>query len=147
LPRPAAVELLVRLAEKGDAEAQHHLGEWYRTGHGVPQDYAEAVKWYRKAAYNGVAIAQYNLGIMYENGKGVPQDHVLAHMWFSLAASSMSDAEKRDAVRNRDIVASKMTPAQISKAQRLTRKWFRRSAYPGLREAIRWYIKRVKEAG
>ncbi len=33
------------LAEQGDAEAQNFLGLMYELGRGVPQDYAEAVKW------------------------------------------------------------------------------------------------------
>ncbi len=37
---------------------------------------------------------------------------------------STSEAEKRDqAVKDRDVVASKMTPAQIAEAQRLAREW------------------------
>ena len=35
------------------------------TGQGVPQDYAEAVKWYRKAAEQGDVNAQHNIGLMY----------------------------------------------------------------------------------
>ena len=54
---------------------------------GVPQNYAEALKWYRLAADQGHASAQYNLGIMYANGQGVPQDYVRAHMWFNLSAA------------------------------------------------------------
>ena len=42
-----------------------------------------------------------------------------AHKWFNLGATS-GDA---DAVKNRDIVASKMTPAQIAEAQRLASAW------------------------
>ena len=37
----------------------------YDEGQGVPQDYAEAVKWYRMAADQGNADAQSNLGFMY----------------------------------------------------------------------------------
>ena len=44
-------------------------------GQGVPQDYEEAIKWYRLAAEQGYASAQYNLGVMYDNGDGVPQDY------------------------------------------------------------------------
>jgi TPR repeat protein len=40
-------------------------------GLGVPQDYTEATKWYRKAAEQGDAKAQYNLGYMYNDGCGV----------------------------------------------------------------------------
>ncbi len=41
----------------------------YDNGQGVPQDYAEAVKWYRLAAEQGYAYAQYNLGVMYDKAK------------------------------------------------------------------------------
>ncbi len=111
-------------AEQGYATAQYNLGTMYYEGKGVPQDYAEAVKWFRLVG--GFAWAQHYLGLMYAKGQGVPQDYVQAHMWFNLAASrfSASDAEKRDlAVKDRDIIASKMTPAQIAEAQRLAREW------------------------
>ncbi len=49
-PAPEAIEALRARAEKGDVDAQNNLGEMYGKGQGVPQDYAEAVKWYRKAA-------------------------------------------------------------------------------------------------
>ncbi len=61
---------------------------------------------------------------MYRNGEGVPQDYVQAHMWYNLAASKFPPGERRDkAVENRYIVAKKMTPAQISEAQKLAREW------------------------
>lgn len=41
------------LAEQGVAWAQNDTGYAYSTGEGVPQNYAEAVKWYRLAA-NGL---------------------------------------------------------------------------------------------
>jgi TPR repeat protein len=45
-----ALRLWRPLAEQDDADAQNNLGLMYRNGQGVPQDYAEAVKWYRLAA-------------------------------------------------------------------------------------------------
>ncbi len=42
----------------------------YDKGQGVPQDYAEAMRWYRSAAEQGNAKAQSNLGIMYLVGQG-----------------------------------------------------------------------------
>ncbi len=112
------------LAEQGDATAQYNLGAMYDKGQGVPQDDAEAVRWYRKAAEQGFALAQYNLGRMYYKGQGVPQDYVQAHMWNNLAASRFFPGERRDrAVKSRDIVAKRMTPAQISEAQKLAREW------------------------
>lgn len=49
-------ELLV-LAEKGHPVAQFNLGFLYDTGRGVPQDFEEAVKWYRRAAAQGYVEA------------------------------------------------------------------------------------------
>jgi TPR repeat protein len=63
---------------------------------------------------------------MYYNGQGVPQDYVLAHMWFSIAASRYPASVKKrvnDVVNYRDIVDTKMTPAQVAEAQRLAREW------------------------
>ncbi|MBO7224189.1 MAG: sel1 repeat family protein, partial [Kiritimatiellae bacterium] len=58
----------------------------YYNGLGVQQDYAEAVKWFRKAAEQGHAGAQYRLGICYGKGLGVPQDHEEAAKWVRKAA-------------------------------------------------------------
>jgi uncharacterized protein len=92
----------------------------------VPQDDAEAVKWYRKAADQGDAFAQLNLANMYDNGQGVPQDDVQALKWFNLAAARLPTSETdrhKQAVENRDRLASKMTPAQIADAQKLAQEW------------------------
>ncbi len=107
------------LAELGRADAQYNLGVLYDNGEGVPEDYKEAVRWYRLAADQGYAKAQSNLGLMYEYGEGVAQDDVQAHLWANLAAAQGNE-EARKAV---DILAEKMTPAQIADAQRLAREW------------------------
>ena len=91
----------------------------YGEGLGVPQDYAEAVRWYRMAAEQGHTGAQSNLGVMYAKGEGVPQDDVLAHMWFNLAAA----AGEQNASKNRDRIANLMSPGQIAEAQRMAREW------------------------
>jgi len=56
-----AVSACRRLAEQGQCLAQFNLGLLYDLGEGVPQSYAEAAKWYRKAADQGSALAQYNV--------------------------------------------------------------------------------------
>ena len=113
-----------KAAEQGYAEAQHNLGHMYRNGEGVPQNYAKTLQWWRKAAEQGHARAQSNLGVMYEKGEGITQDYVQAHMWYNLAASRSPPGETRDiVVGNRDNVAKRMTPAQISEAQKLARQW------------------------
>ena len=73
-------------AEQGVAEAQFNLGLMYYNGQGVRQDYAEAVRWYRKAAEQGVAETQNNLGAMYAIGQGVRQDYAEAVKWYHQAA-------------------------------------------------------------
>ena len=108
-----------KAAEQGEAHAQFNLGIMYDNGQGVPQDYAQAARWSRKAAEQGDATAQSNLGIMYSKGQGVPQDYVLAHMWMNLAASRGNE----NAAKNRDLTAKRMTPADISKAQKMAREW------------------------
>ena len=62
------------------------LGFMHYHGEGVPQDYAEAALWYRRAAEQGRAVAQSNLGSMHYYGDGVPQDHAEAARWFRGAA-------------------------------------------------------------
>ena len=44
-----------KLLIKGHAKAQSNLGVMYDNGKGVPENDAEAVKWYRKAADQGHA--------------------------------------------------------------------------------------------
>ena len=105
-------------AEQGDAVAQYNLALMYANGAGVLQDYKTAVKWYRLAAEQGDAEAQTNLGLMYAMGNGVLLDDIYAHMWWNISASN---GDKAAAV-NRDIVAKKMTPSQLEKAQDLARK-------------------------
>ena len=61
---PAALRLIRPLAERGHASARAALGVMYGAGRGVPQDDAEALRWYRLAAEEGEALAQFNLGVM-----------------------------------------------------------------------------------
>jgi TPR repeat protein len=61
--------------------------------------------------------AQYNLGMTYVTGQGSFKDNVYAHMWWSIAAASGD----KDAVKNRDIMAKRMTAADISESQGLAR--------------------------
>ena len=122
----AAYRLIQPLAEQGLPEAQFNLGLMYDNRQGVPQDFAEAAKWYRKAAEQEFAEAQANLGMFYYTGLGVPKDNILALMWLHLATSRYPASEKAKRERAeifRDIAVSKMTPAQIAEAQMLAREW------------------------
>jgi len=72
----------------------------YRGGRGVPQDYAEAAAWLRKAADQGSADAQLYLGGMYQEGQGVPQDYAQAAAWYLKAADHSSADARLDAEVN-----------------------------------------------
>ena len=74
------------LAEQGDVLAQYFLGLLYHKGRGVPQDDAQARKWYAKAAAQGLPKAQFGLGTLYFNGEGGAKDYQQALHWFRLAA-------------------------------------------------------------
>jgi hypothetical protein len=86
------------------------------------KNYHTAIRLCSHFAEQGDADAQNNLGGMYGMGKGVIQDNVYAHMWLNIAASSGNKV----AVKNRDIVAKRMPPAQIAEAQKLARECVRK---------------------
>ena len=54
----AAAKELRPLAERGDAEAQYRIGLMYEFGKGYPQDKAQGIVWFRKAAGHNHAAAQ-----------------------------------------------------------------------------------------
>jgi len=58
----------------------------YAEGESVSQDYAQALKWFRKAVERGDAMAQSGLAEMYRQGHGVPQDYAEAMKWYRKAA-------------------------------------------------------------
>jgi hypothetical protein len=51
-----------------------------------PQDYAQAMLWFRKAAEHGSPDAKLDIGLMYHKGRGVPQDYAQATAWYQKAA-------------------------------------------------------------
>jgi len=69
-----------------------------------------------KSGGTGIRRGPDHLGVMYYTGLGVPEDNILALMWLHLATLRYPPSEKESlemAIRNRDFVASKMTPAQM----------------------------------
>ena len=57
----------------------------YFYGHGVQQNYTEAIKLFKISASDGYAVAQYTLGLCYENGIELVQDSKEAYKWYRLA--------------------------------------------------------------
>ena len=117
-----ALRLWRPLAIQGNMQAQTDLGVMYKHGKGVPKDSNTAVKWFTLAAEQGHYWAQFHLGLMYVEGRGVTQDYARAHMWWNIAISNGLE----DAVTERDELAKRMTPADISAAQKLARECVRK---------------------
>ena len=66
-------------------KAQNNLGNRYRKGQGVEQDYKQAFFWYKKASLQSNDKAQNNLGNMYRKGQGVERDMNKAVYWIKKA--------------------------------------------------------------
>ena len=73
-------------ADLNDKDACCRLGLRYYKGQGVKQDYARAVRCFRKAAELGDKDACCWLGICYYEGQGVEQDYAQAVEWYRKAA-------------------------------------------------------------
>jgi TPR repeat protein len=110
-------------AAQGLAKAQVNLGYLYSMGRGVVKDDTEAANWYRLAAAQGHAGAQANLGLMYGKGRGVGRDDVKALAWLILGATKGEPV----ASFNRDAVARRMSPQQITDAQQMAQECLARS--------------------
>ncbi|MEP6828628.1 MAG: tetratricopeptide repeat protein [Aestuariivirga sp.] len=78
-----AIKLLRPLAEAGNPKAEVYLGAAYTY---YNKDFAEALKWYRKAADQGYSDGMLNVGVVYSLGEGVPHDDAIAVEWYRRAA-------------------------------------------------------------
>ena len=154
------IELLRNAAENGEIAAQFQLGTAYYTGQGVPQDFQEAIKWYRKVAKKGFAAAQHNVGVAYSQGKGVPQNHKEAALWYRKAAKQ-GDSRSQNNLGSMYRIG-KGVRQDYSEAVR----WYRKAAEQGNaiaqynlgvayhlghgviqnnQEALKWYHKAAKQ--
>jgi len=80
-------------AERGDTKSQYILGRMYNTGTVVPKNYAEAVRWFSRAAEYGHFEAQIALGYMYSKGEGVDESDPEAIQWYRKAADRAKNQE------------------------------------------------------
>lgn len=64
------------------------ISKWIKKGNEAleNENYAEALKWYRRAAEHGYVYAQYNLGLMYYSGQGMSCNYTEAVKWYRKAA-------------------------------------------------------------
>jgi hypothetical protein len=83
-----AVPLLRDAADTGDVAAIVQLGDLYRMGWGISQDYAQARQLYEKAVAAGNTDAMSSLGWLYQNGWGGVQDYAQARRLYEKAAAA-----------------------------------------------------------
>ena len=81
-----ALAYLMRLSDRGNADAMNMIGAMYYEGRYMEQDYKIAAKWYIKAAENGSSQAMSNTGYCFYYGNGVEVDYEKAYLYFSKAA-------------------------------------------------------------
>ena len=106
-------------ADSGNVSAQFNLADMYIAGHGVDRNYGRAAELYLAAARQGHSEAQYNIGEMYAAGYGVQQSYVVGYAWADISSQTSDVFHRSRANRNRDSMATQMTPEQIEEAKAL----------------------------
>jgi TPR repeat protein len=61
----ASFNAMVALANKGDAEAQYHVGMMHNNGIGTQQDPKQAFEWFQKSTASNDPLGAYKLGCYY----------------------------------------------------------------------------------
>ncbi|KAF9901214.1 hypothetical protein EC991_006413 [Linnemannia zychae] len=131
-------------ASQGDINAQVALGDRYRKGDGVNQDYQEAMDWYLKAAEQNNSQAQFMIGVLYFQHNGfeqflhlnqgdgdsvradstIPKDNAKALEWFLKAAhQGLADAQFGVA-----ITMQGMNPSPDPETIATVLDWYRKAA-------------------
>jgi TPR repeat protein len=119
-------------AESGEAAAQFNLGVLYDSRlddneYAVEGDRAEAIKWLRAAAEQGLPRAQSRLAELFAAGPNASGNYVNACAWFLLAATSAGGIHRHQARSGYERIAVRLTPAQLTQANRLAGLWRARS--------------------
>ncbi len=111
---PLAIKWYKRAYKLKHHNAAFNIAFIYYKGTNGNKDYKKALEWYKKAAAVGNSAALINIGQMYFFGKGIKKNRVKAYAWYTIAAHR----GMRKALRNRDIVARRLTPFDMNHAER-----------------------------
>lgn len=113
-----AYDTMRPLAEISDhGLAQYYLGMMYLRGDGVEQNYADAAKWFDKAARQRIKQAQFRLAELYADGKGVPRDYEYAYAWYRVG-SEHKHSRSIDALAG---ARENLDPDELEEAEKLSR--------------------------
>lgn len=129
LPEGFGPAALITAAKGGDPLAFYEIGARFSEGRSVPENMAEAAKWYQRAADAGVIPAQYRLASMYEKGMGVTRDASKAKALY-LAAAGQGNA---NAMHNLAVMLASGRDGSPDFAE--ATKWFAKAAELGVRDS------------
>jgi hypothetical protein len=117
-----------KAANRGIGSAQWRVGIGYLRGIGLERNDARAAEWFKRAASQGHIGAQLALAELYSNGIGVPQDDVRAFVWDAIAngVQQVSSDNLGAAPGDLNLIAARMTPAQLEEANRRLSIWWTR---------------------
>ena len=91
-----ALELWIRAAKLGSADAYYNIGSAYRQGSEVEQDINKAVYYWELAAIEGSLFARYNLGVI--EGQAGNMDRALNHF---MIAAGHGDTDCLESIKQR----------------------------------------------
>jgi len=79
---------MVALADKGNAEAQYHVGMMHNNGIGTPQDPRQAFAWFQKSTAANDPLGAYKLGCYYDGqGAGIVESNSDEALKYKLIAA------------------------------------------------------------
>jgi hypothetical protein len=92
---------MVALANKGDAEAQYHVGMMHNNGIGTPQDRRQAFEWFQKSAASNDPLGAYKLGCYYDGqGAGIVESDSDRALKYKLVAAEAGYSRAQHDVAN-----------------------------------------------
>eukprot|EP01031_Cornospumella_fuschlensis_P024246 gene24246-29318_t len=146
---PEAARLFRIAADRGDADAQFNIALMLKKGEGVPQNYAEALRYFNRAAAQGLDKAQNSLGVIYRDGiPGVPRDLKEAERYFKLANYAealryyrLAAAQGLDKAQNSlGLVYRDGLPGEVSPDRTEAERYFKLAADQGNTKAMENYM-------
>ena len=119
------------IANQGDADYQHLLGEMYYNGiYGLDYNKEEAFKWYEKAAVQGHPMAQCELAELYRMTNWNPKEQKIAANWLK------KSAEQGNAKAQNDLGVLYAKGEGVNKDLTKSYKWYDKAAAQGFDIAI-----------
>ena len=83
----AKIELEKAVLNK-ECKGMYNLALIYINGHGVKQDYSQAIKYFKQSLKCGYLNSAYDIGVMHKNGEGIPKNINKAKEYYLIASKN-----------------------------------------------------------